>query len=142
MAKKITGKTPFLVRSMPPATASRDTLLEGVLAGIVNGEYAPADYRASQGPIVARGFVTMSAQRKNFQGTVVGYETRIPLQRECIVEDPNWSLSAGSTYYLHTGGGIIVTDPSSTTGDLKQVVGYAETTTVLVGCVDSPVIHA
>ena len=141
MAMKIVKYNTLFTRSLPPAVAHRDTLLEGVLAGIVAGEYVPATYTAS-GAVPARGFVVQGVQRKNNLGTVTGYDARVTIAREAVVEKEDWALTVGATYYLHTGGGISLTDPSSATTDLKQVVGYAESATVLVGCVSDEVKHA
>jgi hypothetical protein len=143
MAKKITKYNTLFTRSLPPAVAQRDNLLEGVLASIVNGEYVPADFRASQGSLPARGFVVHSAQRRGGPlGTVTGYEARITIAPDAIVEDPDWNLLPGASYWLHTGGGIIAINADTATNDLRQYVGYAESATVLVGRLGDEVKHA
>jgi len=130
------------VTSAPPLAGAEATLVNAAVVGIdVNGYVKPADFRASAGPVAARGFATHGVRRVDTRGNVLGFEDRLAFTREGRVGNL-FGLLPGASYYLYTGGTFQTTKPGATTGDLDQAVGWALTATELIIKIGEPVVHA
>ena len=145
--KKIAAYNTNSVVGAPNKAASAASLLQGVFVGLdASGNILPADFRASAGPVVARGAKIADAQMKDPKGNVLDTEVQGSYTFEGRIKDitaaGGAALTPGATYYLSSGGAIQVTKPASTTGDLDQKVGYAISATELVIEIGQEVIHA
>ena len=147
MAKKVEQYPSIAVVGAPILAASAASILQGVFVGLdTAGKIKPADYRASAGPIVPRGASIQDAQQRDPKGNVldtIKQGSFVWTGRIKYITDRNGAtLTKGATYYLHSGGGISVTKPASTTGDLDIKVGYAVSADELQIEVGDEVIHA
>jgi hypothetical protein len=120
------------------------SLVQGVFVGLdTDGKVKLADFRASAGPVVARGALIMDAEMKDPKGNVLD---RLPGDRigyafEGII-DGFTGLQKGKTYYLASGGGIFSTRPAASSNDIDQKVGYALSDTKLRVDLGAEVIKA
>ena len=141
MAAKIIAYNTNSVYGGPPRAASIALLIEGVVVGLnTGGEIMPADMNAAT-KIVARGFLLQSSGFTDTLGNTLSRIRRMSYTHEGKVGNLS-GLTPGATYYLTSGGGYQTVDPSATTGDIKQEVGYAESATVLVIKIGPQVVHA
>jgi hypothetical protein len=145
--KKVAAYNANSVIGAPVLASSAASVLQGVFVGVdTAGKIKPADYRASQGPIVPRGAALQDAQMKDPKGNVLdtvkqgsfSFEGRI----KGITDSNGAALTLGATYYLHSGGGINKTKPAGTTNDIDIEVGYALSADELVIKIGQEVIHA
>lgn len=145
--KKIAAYNANSVVGGPVLAASAASILQGVFVGLdANGKIKPADYRASQGPVVSRGAALQDAIMKDPKGNTLDtlkqgsytFEGRI----KGITDSNAAVLTPGATYYLHSGGGINKTKPAATTSDIDQIVGYALSADELVIRIGTEIIHA
>lgn len=145
--KKVSQYPSISVVGAPNLATSASSLLQGVFVGLdANGKIKPADYRASAGPVVARGVMLQDAQLKDPRGNVLDTVVQgsfTYLGRVKGITDRNGAaLTPGATYYLHSGGGISATKPATTTSDVDQEVGYAVSADELQLALGQEVIHA
>lgn len=145
--KKVAAYNTNSVVGAPVLASSAASVLQGVFVGLdANGKIKPADYRASQGPVVARGAALQDAVMKDPKGNTLDtikqgsftFEGRI----KGITDSNQATLTPGATYYLHSGGGINKVKPAATTSDIDLIVGYALSADELVIKIGSEVIHA
>jgi len=145
--KKIAAYNANSVVGGPVLASSAASVLQGVFVGLdTNGKIKPADYRASQGPIVPRGAALQDAIMKDPKGNTLDtlkqgsytFEGRI----KGITDRNQATLTPGATYYLHSGGGITTTAPATTTSDIDIEVGYALSADELVIKIGPKVVHA
>jgi hypothetical protein len=132
--KVMAGQDANVIQSgVPDATqAAADTLKNGVLVGYASdGTIKLADFRASAGPIVARGFLTLDAARKDPRGSIIGIQNRVSFAPNDGVQ-ADYGVTPGATYWLSSGGDITATKPAATTGDLDQQVGFGNVDGMLV----------
>lgn len=141
MAAKIIAYNTNSVYGGPPRTASIALLVEGIVVGLnTGGEIMPTDYRSGT-KIVARGFLLQSSALTDSKGNVLDRVRRMSYTHEGKVGNLS-GLTPGATYYMTSGGGITTTKPAASAGDIDQVVGYAESATVLVIAIGPEVIHS
>lgn len=145
--KKVAAYNTNSVVGGPPLSGSTASMLQAVFVGWdSNGYIKPADYRASQGPIVARGALLQDAVQKDPKGNTIDTLTRVSYAFEGrikgITDRNGATLTKGATYYLHSGGGISSTKPAATTSDIDMKVGYAISADELVIEIGQEVIHA
>ncbi len=145
--KKVAAYNANSVVGAPVLASSAASVLQGVFVGLdTAGKIKPADYRASQGPIVPRGAALQDAAMKDPKGNTLDtirqgsytFEGRI----KGITDRNGATLTAGATYYLHSGGGISSTAPAGTTSDIDIEVGYALSADELVIKIGTKVVHA
>lgn len=130
------------VTSAPPKAGVEASLVNAAIVGLnSSGEAVPADFRASEGPVTARGFATHGVKRVDTRGNQLEIMDRLSFTREGRVGNLV-GLTPGSTYYLHTGGTFQASKPGTATGDLDQAVGWALTATELIIKIGEPVVHA
>lgn len=142
MAKKIAAYNTNSVVGAPILAASAASILQGVFVGLdTAGKIKPADFRASAGPIQARGAALQDAQMKDPKGNVLDTIVQGSYTFEGKISGLS-GLTSGATYYLLSGGAIQSTMPASATGDLDQEVGYALDDTHLVIKIGPAIIHA
>ena len=136
--KRVTAYDPAHVHSGAPTSGQAANLDNGILVAVdSSGNLRPADYRVSQAVgLEARGFLVESCELKDPKGNVLSTQPRISYTRNGRVGGMSASgggaLLKGKTYYLFTGGDIVPYPPAAAQNDINQVVGYAETTDVLV----------
>jgi len=145
--KKISQYPAIAVVGAPILASSASSILQGVFVGLdANGKIKPADYRASQGPVVPRGASLQDALMKDPKGNTldtVKQGSFTFLGRIKGITDRNGAaLTPGATYYLHSGGGISATKPASATSDVDIKVGYAVSADELEIDIGQEVIHA
>lgn len=141
MAKKIVAHGVDSVYGAPPVVAQIATLLEGTVVGLnSSGQIALSNY-LSGSKIVARGFLMESGQMKDSKGNALENLRMMSYTNVGKVGGLS-GLTPGATYYMTSGGGITLTAPATTTGDIDQVVGFAESASVLVITIGPEVIHA
>lgn len=145
--KKVAAYNTNSVVSAEVLASSAASVLQAVFVGLDNtGKMKPADYRASQGPIVPRGACTQDAVLKDPLGNTLKTERRVSYTFEGrikgITDRNGATLTPGATYYLHSGGGISATKPAATTDDIDVKVGYAISSDELVIEIGQEVIHA
>ena len=145
--KKVAAYNTNSVVGAPVLAASAASVLQGVFVGLdTAGKIKPADYRASAGPIVARGTALQDAVMKDPKGNTLdtlkqgsySFEGRI----KGLTDRNGAALTPGATYYLHSGGGVSATAPATTTGDLDLIVGYALSADELLVKIGTEIIHA
>lgn len=142
MAKEVVVRNTNSVGSGEITAAQASSMVRGIFVGIhTDGKLKLADYRASQGPVVARGFLMRDAQQKDPKGNVLDTWAWLDYGWEGEI-DGFVNLTTSKTYYLSTGGGISVTKPAAVTNDIDQKVGYALSTTKLRVAIGTEVIHA
>lgn len=142
MAKKIAQYSTTAVVGAPVKAAAASTVLQGVFVGLdTGGQILPADFRASAGPIQARGAALQDAELKDPKGNVLDTIKRGSFAYEGKISGLS-GLTSGATYYLLSGGAITATKPAATTGDIDQEVGFALDDTQLVIQIGPAVIHA
>lgn len=147
MAMKITSKRPEDHWSAEPTSGQESSLVQGKFVGVhTDLKMKLADYRTAQGPVVARGAVTDNVNRLDPKGNVVNQDPMPSATAEgsiTDITDRNGAvLTAGKTYWLHTGGGISASKPATTTNDIDQKVGWALTTKTLIIDIGTEIIHA
>lgn len=137
MAKIIGQLDPNWVRSAPLADGEdASDYVAGSIVGLDdNGDVILADFRASAGPLAAKGVLLKDAELKDAFGNVIATEERLSFALVCkvgdltdLTDDP---LTPGRGYFLVSGGRIQLAPPAGTTGDIDQVVGIALTESVL-----------
>jgi hypothetical protein len=117
-------------------------LVNGTFVSLTAGGLViPADFRASQGPLPARGVLLQDAQMKDPRGNVLDTIPMASFTLEGRIGNLS-GLTPGATYYLLSGGGFQAVAPGATTSDVDQVVGWAVTDSVLQICIGSPKVHA
>jgi hypothetical protein len=120
-------------------TVSAALFTEGKFVALNNlGQLKLADFRNSQGKPVARGALWPSYNLTDWRGNVVTTMGQMSYVRQGKLGGLS-GLIPGETYYLSSGGGFQLSKPG-TTGDHHQVIGYAETPTILVITVGQPVV--
>ena len=145
MAKSIAKYTVHDVQGATLLAAQAANWVKGVFVGVDSaGKARPADYRASQGPIVALGVALQDAQQKDPKGNVIDTLTEVSWARTGVkvagmTAAGGGTLTAGAIYYLSSGGAIQSTKPGST-NDINQVVGVALSTTELELLVSTPIV--
>jgi hypothetical protein len=142
MAKKVIVVETASILGGPPKSGTEATLIQGVFVGVdTNGDVLPADYRASQSAIRARGFVREDVVHKDVFGNAILTDDRVSYGRRGRIGGFS-GLTKGATYYLHSGGGITATKPAATTNDIDQKVGWAFSDTELEVEIADEVVHA
>lgn len=142
MARKVSAYNTNSVVGAPVLAAQASTLLQGFFVGIdTGGKIKLGDFRASAGPIQARGVLLQDAQQKDPKGNVLDTIRQGSFAFEGKISGLS-GLTSGATYYLLSGGGIQATKPAATTGDIDQEVGYALDDSILVVMIGPAVIHA
>lgn len=143
MAKSVIAKQTGFIHGAPPKSGQEANLIQGVFVGVdSNGDTLPADYRASQGPVVARGVIAENIEHKDAKKNVLENAAMGSIAAEGTKIGGLSGLTKGKTYYLHTGGGITATKPATATNDIDQPVGWALTDTILVVAIQGEVIKA
>lgn len=98
-------------------------IMSGNLVGLdSNGEVVLAENRAASTIVRARGYAVEAGQFGP-QGALVN-RTRLSIVKGGIVRDDSWNLTPGAPVYTSSGGAHMQTRPT-TTGDLRQIVGFA-----------------
>lgn len=143
MAKEVTVKNTSAISGLHEITAaSASSMITGTFVGIhTDGKLKLADFRAAQGPVVARGFLMRNAQQKDPKGNVLDTWSYLDFGWEGDI-DGYVNLTVGKTYWLSTGGGISVTKPAAVTNDIDQKVGYAVNSTRLRVAIGTEIIKA
>lgn len=143
MAKKVIAKNTGAIEGAPPLSGQEASLIQGVFIALDSaGKMRPADFRASQGPLVARGVLNEDIQRKDLKGNAIDNATMGSYSHSLATIGGLSGLTQGATYWLHSGGAITATKPATATGDIDQMVGFAKSATELVVHLGSPVAHA
>lgn len=142
MAKKVIVVETASILGGPPKSGTEATLLQGVFVGVdTNGDVLPADYRASQNSIRARGFVREDVTHKDVFGNTIATDDRVSYASRGRIGGLS-GLTKGADYFLHSGGAITATKPAATTDDIDQKVGWAISDTELQVELGPAVIHA
>jgi hypothetical protein len=120
-------------------TVAGALLVEGKFVGLnALGQIVLADFRNSVGRPIARGALWQANQMTDFRGNVIDTMAQMSYVRQGKIGNLS-GLVPGQNYYLSSGGGYQLALPG-TTGDSRQVVGYAETPQILVIALGAPVI--
>lgn len=142
MAKEVVVRNTSAIGSAQITASQVSSLIGGVFVGIhTDGKLKLADFRAAQGPVVARGVLMKAAQLKDPKGNVLDAWSYLDYGWEAEIEG-FVNLSVGKTYWLSTGGGISVTKPAAVINDIDQKAGYALSATRLRVEIGTEIIHA
>ena len=136
--KKVSATNSASILGAPALAAQASSLVQGVFVGLdSSGNAKLADFRLSQGPVVARGALREDIQLKDPRGNVIETHARASFVTEGRISNitavGSLTLTPGSTYFLSSGGGIQKESPATGgTDGLDQKVGWAISSTDLI----------
>lgn len=113
-------------------------IMSGNLVGLDSSfEVVLAEHRAGSTIVRARGYAVEEGQYGPAGGRT--NRKRLSIIKGGIVRDSDWTLSEGSVY-TSSGGSHMQTRPT-TTGDLRQIVGFSpQSTQVQIGFTEEDLI--
>lgn len=148
MAKAIAGYSPVHVQGGKLSTSeTAGDVKQGLFAGFdSSGDVRLADYRKAQGPRIAVGAFLQDAVQKDPLGNALSTGTRLTFvgfgKISGMTDVSDADLTAGTLYYLSSGGKVTKTKPASATDDVDQAVGVAMSTSELIIQLGQPLVHA